>query len=257
MAWFYKGAQFIDQNDTVSPQDAQVSLLADEASDLPTVAEVETETGVFSPMIGSTAYVIDEAATYLMKSDGTWVKQEESPFKDVYTKSETDAIIAALDAPSVGGTGAYIQRISETDGRITATVGTIDTVPSSGSDNPISSDAVYNSIVNNITGQTISTAIDLNDFTTPGVWRSTSSGTTGNISNKPNNTYGDVSSRGATIIVEYNGNTGYIRQEYRPAWNANQADKFFVRHYRGPYSASDPRTGWSNWFVYEGVDTGS
>ena len=113
MAWFYRGAQFIDPNDTVSPQDAQISILADEASDLPTVAEVETETGVYSPMIGSSAYVIGESANYIMKSDGTWVKQEDSPFKDVYTKSETDALIAALDAPSVGGTGSYIQRISE------------------------------------------------------------------------------------------------------------------------------------------------
>lgn len=240
-----------------------VKLYADTAADLPNDDVFETAWGI-TLALGSICYVIDESAEYRMQSDGTWVKQEDSMFKDVYTKTETDDAITdaieALDAPSVGGTGAYIQRISEADGVITATVGTIDTVPTSASDNPISSDAVYTAINDAITkyflGQAINTSVDLNDFQTPGIWRSTSSSTTGNITNKPDNTYGDVSSRGATIIVEYNGNTGYIRQEYRPAWNAPQDDKFFVRHFRGPYSSTDPRTGWSNWYVYEGTNTG-
>lgn len=257
MAWYYNGVSYVNPNDSTAPQEARVSVLADSEADLPTVAQVEAETGVYTPMIGSKGYAIAEAAEYMMDSTGTWVKQEDSPFKDVYTKTETDALIEALDAPSVGGTGSYIKRISETDGVITATVGTIDTVPASGSDNPISSGAVYNATLDNFIGNEITTAIDLNNLTTPGVYRSTNSTTTGNITNKPSNTYGDVSSRGAIIIVQYAGNTGYFRQTYIPGWNANHADKFFVRHYRGPYSSTDPRTGWSNWYVYEGTDTGS
>lgn len=257
MAWYLNGYIFVDQTDDTTPCGARFSILADDATDLPSVADMTTASDFYKPIMGSTAGVINDSSTYVLDSSGTWILQEKSEFKNVYTKSETDAIIAGLDAPSVGGTGSYIQRIAETDGVITATVGTIDTVPTSASDNPISSDAVYKTTIDNFIGNEITTAIDLNNLTTPGVYRSTNSTNTGNITNKPNNTYGDVSSRGAIIIVQYAGNTGYFRQTYIPGWNANHADKFFVRHYRGPYSASDPRTGWSNWYVYEGVDTGS
>lgn len=260
MSYYFCGITFLNRDSAYSPPQAMVSIMCDEATDLPSAADIQTNNG-YTPMIGSTAVVINDSAGYTMNSQGTWIKAEDSPFEDVYTKTETDDAITdaieALDAPSVGGTGAYIQRISETDGVITATVGTIDTVPTSGSDNPISSDSVYDAITQYFLGNTITTAVDLDDFKTPGIWRTESGGFTGNLSHKPDNTYGDVSGRGATIIVQYNGNTNYIRQEYHPGWNANQDDKFFVRHYRGPYSATDPRTGWSNWYVYEGTNTGS
>jgi hypothetical protein len=265
MAWFYRGANFIDPNDTVSPQNAQISILADEETDLPTVAEVETETGVYSPMIGSSAYVIGESSTYIMQSDGTWVKQEDSAFKDVYTKTETDnaitTAIESLDASSAGGTGYYISAISQTDGVISATASALTDTVASGNYKPITSNAVDSALTAferyYFLGEAITTATDLNDLTTPGIYRTESGSATGGLTHKPDNTYGDVSGRGATIIVQYNGNTNYIRQEYHPGWNANQDDKFFVRHLRGPYSATDPRTGWSNWYVYEGTDTGS
>lgn len=230
----------------------------DTASDLSSVTPTYFQSDYgFTLACGSIANVVADSTEYKMQSDGTWVLQETSPFKDVYTKSETDALIAALDAASVGGTGTYIESISETDGIIAAVSKGISLIPTALSFAPISSDAVYNAIENQIIGQEITQPIDLNNYTTPGVYRSTNSGTTASITNKPSNTYGDVSSRGAIIIVQYAGNTGYFRQTYIPGWNANQADKFFVRHYRGPYSASDPRTGWSNWYVYEGTDTGS
>lgn len=54
----------------------------------------------------------------------------------------TDAI-NALDVSSVGGSGKYISAISETDGKISATVGSIDTAVTSGSSNPITSGAMY------------------------------------------------------------------------------------------------------------------
>lgn len=42
----------------------------------------------------STAHIIEGNLKYALKSDGTWVIQDESPFKDVYTKTETDNAIA-------------------------------------------------------------------------------------------------------------------------------------------------------------------
>lgn len=40
----------------------------------------------------SFAHVIEENKIYCMKSSGNWELQEESPFKDVYTKAEVDAL---------------------------------------------------------------------------------------------------------------------------------------------------------------------
>lgn len=45
-------------------------------------------------MVPSIAHIIEGNLKYAMKSDGTWELQEESPFKDIYTKSQTDAAIA-------------------------------------------------------------------------------------------------------------------------------------------------------------------
>ena len=50
--------------------------------------------------------------------------------------------IGALDANQAGGNGKYIESISETDGVISATEGTIDSVVTASSNNPVSSDAV-------------------------------------------------------------------------------------------------------------------
>ena len=50
--------------------------------------------------------------------------------------------IGALDANQAGGNGKYIKAISETDGVISATEGTIDSVVTASSNNPVSSDAV-------------------------------------------------------------------------------------------------------------------
>ena len=149
----------------------------------------------------------------------------------------------------------------------TLTVGTnMDSSPTSASTNPVTSGGVYAAISDLITAYLVgteltpNTAYDLNNFRTPGIWRSTSggssqTGTTGFVTNRPSDTYGDITNRGFRLSVEYAGATGYVRQCYYPAWNANQPDKYFVRHYRG--SGTDAQKGWSNWYVYEGVDNTS
>ena len=54
--------------------------------------------------------------------------------------------IEALDVAQSGGSGKYISAISETDGKISATEGTIDTTVTQGSNNPVTSDAVNSAI---------------------------------------------------------------------------------------------------------------
>lgn len=51
--------------------------------------------GAYELIIGCKAHVIATNEWYCMQSDGTWVKQEDSPFSDVYTKSEIDSMIDA------------------------------------------------------------------------------------------------------------------------------------------------------------------
>lgn len=45
---------------------------------------------------GSTAHVIDDNTIYTINSRGNWVKQDNSPFSDVYTKSEIDTLLANM-----------------------------------------------------------------------------------------------------------------------------------------------------------------
>ena len=52
------------------------------------------------------------------------------------------AAINALDVSSVGGDGKYISAISETDGKISATATTMDTTPTAGSTNPVTSEGI-------------------------------------------------------------------------------------------------------------------
>lgn len=55
---------------------------------------------------------------------------------------------SSLDSPAVGGSGKYISSISETDGIISATETTLDTVPTENSTNAITSGAVYTDSAN-------------------------------------------------------------------------------------------------------------
>lgn len=62
------------------------------------------------------------------------------------TSTSVSDAIGALDASSVGGNNKYIKAISETDGVISATEGTVDTTVTQNSDNLVTSGAVYDAI---------------------------------------------------------------------------------------------------------------
>lgn len=256
MSYFFNGVTFLDKSVNFSPQGAKVSISCDAVSDLPTAADIVSDYDV-TPLIGSTAQVVNDSAVYIMNSGGTWIKSEPPEFKNVYTKAETDAIIAGLDAPSVGGTGAYIMKISETDGIISATVGTLDTAPANGSDNPITSGGVYQALSEQVGIGTEfgSSAYDLDNYMTPGIWRSTGSGMTANGSHVPAPIQDPNQRRGFRLEVKATSTTDYITQIVFPAWNANLPSKIYIRHYRG--TTSPPTGGWSNWYEYSGTDTGS
>lgn len=73
------------------------AIECDDESDLPGVSD-------FSGWIldkGSTAHVINGNTRYELNSSGSWILQEESPFKDVYTKSQVNSLIADVDSTIV------------------------------------------------------------------------------------------------------------------------------------------------------------
>lgn len=73
----------------------RVMLECDTVSDLP--ASPTAITG-YTMTAGSRAHVIADNETYCMDSSGAWILQEQSPFKDVYTKSQVNSLLADIDS---------------------------------------------------------------------------------------------------------------------------------------------------------------
>ena len=69
------------------------SVECDEVSDLPTATQF---TGWIIDK-GSSAHVINGNRVYEFNSAGLWIKQEKSPYSDVYTKSQIDGIVSDID----------------------------------------------------------------------------------------------------------------------------------------------------------------
>ena len=80
--------------------------LIDLADQTQVVAQIECDTAFDLPGIndftgkvlnkGSTAHVIDANEKYMLDSYGNWNIQQQSPFSDVYTKTEIDTMLANL-----------------------------------------------------------------------------------------------------------------------------------------------------------------
>lgn len=72
-------------------QERIYSLLCDTASDLPSSVDG------YNVKQGWTAKIISDGSSYLANSSGTWVLQpSDNQFQNVYTKAETDALLAPL-----------------------------------------------------------------------------------------------------------------------------------------------------------------
>lgn len=73
------------------------SVECDAESDLPGVSDF---TGWILDK-GSKAHVIDGNSIWELNSSGTWILQDDSPFKDVYTKEQVNTLIGDIDTTIV------------------------------------------------------------------------------------------------------------------------------------------------------------
>lgn len=70
-----------------------VTICCDDVGDLPSASQTGYKIGM-----GSIADIISNGDRYKMKSNGMWVLQPSGEFRNVYTKTEIDTIIAGVDA---------------------------------------------------------------------------------------------------------------------------------------------------------------
>lgn len=107
--------------------------------------------------VGVTSGAVYTAISNLSTALGNLISALDNRLKSTVTssdkaipESEIDTKITnavnALDAASAGGTNKYIKEISEADGVISATEGTVDTVVTASSDNLITSGAVNSAL---------------------------------------------------------------------------------------------------------------
>lgn len=108
MSYYFNGILSIDKSLSYSPQGAKVSIICDTVSDLPTVADIQTDHGV-TPIIGSTADVVLTSETYMLDSTGTWRLQTPAQWSDVYTKTQIDAMIQTINGSISAISPGYFQ----------------------------------------------------------------------------------------------------------------------------------------------------
>lgn len=186
---------------------------------------------------------IDAATTQVENAKG----DAESLAAAITAAAETAASTAVgnLDALEVGGTGKYIAAISQENGVIVPTVGTIDSEPTSASQNPVRSGGVVN-FCYGTAATTIPSGANLDTYVTPGAYRCTSNTIAASLYNCPtaNGFRMEVMSTIASAL------TGYQIQKIYPN---NTNGEFFMRR-RGAAS-SDPNVPdpWSDWYRFQGV----
>lgn len=76
--------------DGTYPQKALIKIFVDTAADLPALADFTD----IAPVCGSLAETVDTGDRYRLDSSGTWHLQPQGIFQNVYTKTETDALLA-------------------------------------------------------------------------------------------------------------------------------------------------------------------
>ena len=95
MSYYFNGIILLDKSILYSPPGARVSISVDDASDLPTVADIQTDHDV-TPLIGSTAQVVNDSTEYILNSQGVWIQYQPPEFSNVYTKAEIDTLLAGV-----------------------------------------------------------------------------------------------------------------------------------------------------------------
>lgn len=237
MSYYITGIQYFDRTSNYNPQGAMLSVICDAVSDLPTAATMQTDTG-YTPIIGTTAQVIADSSTYILNSGGTWVLQEGEIFQNVYTKTETDTLLAGKQ-----DTLTIVNSIAQ---------GSTDVITAGGA-----YDAVYY-IANN---GFLPASADLNDaaYQTPGRWYYTQ-GNASTFDNRPNH---------ANFIASIDGgNPAPGMMEFIQVYKSGNVMRgiqriyisgvrYFMRGYQRNDGTTPPTITWYGWNVYEGTATGS
>lgn len=85
---------------------AEIHIICDTLADLPSTLDFVPG---YIAQIGSTAHIIADSTDYEMQSVGTWVQQTPAGLANVYTKAQTDSLIAAVqaDATAAQNSAAY------------------------------------------------------------------------------------------------------------------------------------------------------
>lgn len=74
-------------------QSILISCECDTTADLPNMNYTSTADAEVTLVMGSNAHIIEDNTIYEIKSDGTWVIQDEASRLNVYTKDETDQLL--------------------------------------------------------------------------------------------------------------------------------------------------------------------
>ena len=194
---------------------ARFDLFADSASDLNGLTHFDD----IKLLQGSETLDISTGDHYILQSSGTWIKQPSSnTFENVYTKSEIDNLISGYQP--------------------LLTFGTMTVRDSTDS---LTSGAIWSSVWDQILGLNTFTNLvagdDLNDFTTPGIYRCVNSTIAGQLVNMPSTL---AQQAGGRLIVFNVGGTGRYIQFY-----ISSGARFWLR--------SNTSAGWQPWYEYAGT----
>lgn len=198
---------------------ARMDLYADTAADLTGLSYYDS----IKLLQGSDAHDISTGDHWIMQSDGSWIRQPSgNMFDNVYTKSEIDTLLAGY------------QDLLTWDPRTIRD-----------SLNAVRSGDIWSSIWGQMldlnTYPNLAAGDDLNDFTTPGIYRCTNSTTAAAILNMPSTL---AQQAGGRLIVSTVGGSGRVCQIYISA-----GARFWIR--------TNIATGFQHWFEYSGIDTGA
>ena len=186
MSYYLNGITKHDNSLTYTPQGAQISIICDTAAGLPTVATVQSDLGI-TPIIGSSAFVVNSSETYVLNSNGDWMLQTPPEWSNIYTKAQIDYMIQTISG-MIGQMQTDISAISPGYFQL---------------------------------GTVIPDYTDLNELTTPGVYISTSGDHTGTLQHCP------VSSSPFRLEVKYTAITSrYIQTLQAGASNIYTRNKY-------------------------------
>ena len=209
---------------------------------------------------------IAAASTTYTKTEVDSALSGKADKSDTYTKTQTDVeiqgAITDLYVPSTTASGHYVKSIAQVDGKIAAVAETIDTIPTTGSTRPITSDAVYTALSNKLDTTYVydlatnidpaeNETLDLDNVGIPngvypvGRYRISNSTFASRV------LHGPTTASGYELTVRKITSSNYIVQTAFLALDANAGDKYYQRHYRG--TGSGAVNGWSPWYVYEGT----